>query len=72
MLLDGIIEVSSKAFELDGNWCGQQFYQGRSNHRFCCAEHSRKFHMAERRAALALFRSLKDEEEKDERRRMAS
>jgi len=80
MLLDGIIEVGSKAFEPDDNiairtcdWCGQPFYQGRDNHRFCSVEHGRKFHMAERRAALALFRavsvtSLEDEE--DERRRM--
>jgi hypothetical protein len=80
MLLNGTIELYDKAFELDDNtatrtcdWCGQSFYQGRHNHRFCCVEHGRKFHMAERRAALALFRavsvmSLEDEE--DERRRM--
>ena len=74
------IEVGSKAFELDENiairacdWCGQPFYQGRHNHRFCCVEHGRKFHVAERRAALALFRAINVtslEGEEDERRRM--
>jgi len=75
MLLDGIKGVCSKTFELDENmtiracdWCSQQFYQGRDSHRFCCVECGRRFHIAERRAALALYRSLKDEE--DERRRM--
>jgi hypothetical protein len=72
---------SNNMLELDENiairacdWCGQQFYQGRSNHRFCCVEHGRKFHMVERRAALALFRAVSVmslEEEEDERRRMA-
>ena len=55
------------------DWCGQPFYQGRDNHRFCCVECGRKFHMAERRAALALYRSLNVtslEDEEDERRRM--
>ena len=54
MLIDGIIEGGSKAFELDENiairacdWCSRPFYQGRSNHRFCCVEHGRRFHMAE-------------------------
>jgi hypothetical protein len=74
---DGIIE-GSKEFELDENiairacdWCGQPFYQGRHNHRFCCLECGRKFHMAERRAALALFRAINvTSYEEDERRRM--
>jgi hypothetical protein len=80
MLFDGIIGVCSNGFELDENvaigacdWCGQQFYQGRSNHRFCCVEHGRRFHVAERRAALALFRAINVtslEDEEDERRRM--
>ena len=80
MLLDGIIEVGSNAFELDENiairacdWCGQPFYQGRSNHRFCCVEHGRRFHVAERRAALALFRAIRVtslEEEENERTRI--
>jgi len=75
MLLDGIIEVRIKAFELDENivvracdWCGQPFYQGRHNHRFCTLECGRRLHMAERRAALALFRTINVTE--DERRRM--
>jgi hypothetical protein len=82
MLSDGTIELSNNAFELDENitirtcdWCSRSFYQGRSNHRFCCVEHCRRFHMAERRAALALYRSLNVtslEDEEDERRRMAS
>ena len=53
------------------DWCGQPFYQGREDHRFCKVECGRKFHVAERRAALALYRSLKDEDEEDEPRRMA-
>ena len=82
MLLDGSIELFSNMLEADENiavracdWCGQPFYQGRRNHRFCCVEHGRKFHMAERRAALALFRAINVtsfEDEEDERRRMAS
>ena len=54
MLLDGSIELFSNMLEADENiavracdWCGQPFYQGRRNHRFCCVEHGRKFHMAE-------------------------
>jgi len=80
MFLNGTMELRDKDFELDENiatrtcdWCGQSFYQGRHNHRFCCVEHGRKFHMAERRAALALYRSLNVtslEDEEDERRRM--
>ena len=79
MFLNGTMELRDKDFELDENiatrtcdWCGQSFYQGRHNHRFCCVEHGRKFHMAERRAALALYRSLNvaSLEEKDEGRRM--
>ena len=42
----------------DCAWCGQPFYQGRDNHRFCCVEHGRQFHIAERRAALALYRAI--------------
>jgi hypothetical protein len=79
MLSDGIIEVASRAFGLDENiairacdWCGRPFYQGRHNHRFCCVEHGRRFHMAERRAALALFRAINvtSLEEEDERTRI--
>ena len=80
MLLTGTIELHDKDLELDDNtatrtcdWCGQLFYQGRDNHRFCCVEHGRRFHMAERRAALALFRAINVtslEDEEDERRRM--
>jgi hypothetical protein len=80
MLLDGAIALNSKLFELGENisiracdWCAQEFYQGRHNHRFCCVEHGRKFHMTERRAALALFRAISVtslEEEEDERGRM--
>jgi hypothetical protein len=82
MLLDGTMELNDKVFELDENiatrtcdWCGQSFYQGRRNHRFCGLGCGRKFHMAERRAALALYRSLNVtslEDEEDERGRMAS
>jgi hypothetical protein len=71
------MQMFSKAFELDENllvttcdWCGQPFYQGRHNHRFCTLECGRRFHIAERRAALALYRSLKDVE--DERGRLAT
>jgi hypothetical protein len=50
--------------------CGQPFYQGRENHRFCCIECGRKFHIAERRAAIALFRAtmrMQEAEEDDQR-----
>jgi hypothetical protein len=70
------MKLYNKAFELDENilvmacdWCGQPFYQGRHNHRFCTFECGRRFHIAERRAALALYRSLKDEDEDNERAR---
>jgi hypothetical protein len=57
----------AKRDELDENvtvracdWCGQLFYKGRDNHRFCCVEHGREFHIAERRAAVALYRQQRE------------
>src|SRR5262245_29908609 len=64
-LARGIMSQLAKRPEEDENilikdcaWCGQPFYQGRDNHRFCCVEHGRQFHIAERRAALALYRAI--------------
>jgi hypothetical protein len=51
------------------DWCNERFYQGREDHRFCSRKCGVEFYVAERRAALALYRSLKDEDEEDERAR---
>jgi hypothetical protein len=59
------------------DWCGQPFYQGRDNHRFCCVDHGRQFHMAERRAAIALYRAtmrmrlMQEQEDGPENSRLA-
>lgn len=49
-------------------WCGQGFYQGRDNHRFCSRKCGVEFFAAERRVALALFRSLRNQEVEDDER----
>ena len=59
-LVDGDIPV------LDCAWCGQGFYQGSKRHRFCSLECGVKFFKAERKAALAFYRSLKEDD--DERK----
>ena len=48
-------------------WCGRGFY-GR---RFCSRECGVEFHMAERRVALALLRSLRQQEVEDEWERVS-
>jgi hypothetical protein len=40
------------------DWCGEPFYLGRVDHRFCCIECNRLWHVDERRKALAFWRSL--------------
>jgi uncharacterized Zn finger protein (UPF0148 family) len=75
-LAEGVIALANKMLEDRDiivkacDWCGQPFYQGRENHRFCCIECGRKFHIAERRAAVALFRATMrmQEMEEDEQR----
>jgi NADH pyrophosphatase NudC (nudix superfamily) len=44
------------------DWCGQRFYQGRDNHRFCKRECGVQFFAAERRTAKGFFRSLRNQE----------
>jgi hypothetical protein len=55
----------TNALELDDNisvchcaTCGKLFYRGRDNHRFCSIECGKQWHMAERRAALTLYRAV--------------
>ena len=48
------------------DWCNRRFYQGREDHRFCGRKCGVEFYVAERRAALALYRSLKDEDEDED------
>ena len=48
--------------------CGQRFYRSRADHRFCSITCNHEFHIAERRAALELFRTLHEEGEEEERR----
>jgi hypothetical protein len=36
--------------------CGRGFYKGRDDHRFCSIVCNRAYHVAERRAAVALYR----------------
>jgi hypothetical protein len=36
--------------------CGSRFYQSRTDHRFCSITCHHEFHIAERRAAVELFR----------------
>jgi predicted nucleic acid-binding Zn-ribbon protein len=59
-LVDGDIPVRKCA------WCGQGFYQGSKRLRFCSRECGVEYFKAERRAALALYRSIMDEDD-DER-----
>lgn len=37
--------------------CGSKFYRGREGHRFCSIICNHEFHIAERRAAIELFRA---------------
>jgi hypothetical protein len=64
-LLTNIL-VDAKVLIRNCDWCGQGFYQGRDNHRFCRRKCGVEFYMAERRAALALFRSLRGQEQEDQ------
>jgi predicted nucleic acid-binding Zn-ribbon protein len=66
-LVDGAIHVRDCA------WCGQGFYQGSKRQRFCSLKCGEEFFKAERRAALALYRSIKDEDDDEpETRAIAS
>jgi hypothetical protein len=39
------------------DYCGAPFYQGRDDHRFCTVECNRRWHVEERRAAIAFWRA---------------
>jgi hypothetical protein len=54
------------------DWCNRRFYRGRDNHRFCSRKCGVEFFKAERRAALALFRSLRNQEHEDNGRETAT
>ena len=64
-LLTNIL-VDAKVLIRHCHWCGRPFYRGRDNHRFCKRKCGVQFFAAERRAALALFRSLRDQEQEDQ------
>ena len=62
-LLANALVDSDNHTVLNCAWCAQPFYQGREGHRFCSLDCGVKFFKDERKAALELYRSLREGEE---------